>query len=94
MFFFLDNMWESYFQLGGGILLLLGALVKSKFDGLKSQKYLENIFLWIGGGILLLLATRKKQLPQEERMFENSEASVNAEPTLLRKRIKSNKLQF
>ena len=30
------NMWKRYLRIGGGILLLLGAPVKSKFDGLKS----------------------------------------------------------
>ena len=32
------NMWQRYFQIGGGIILLLGAPVKSKFDQLKSRK--------------------------------------------------------
>ena len=32
-------MWKRYFPIGGGIILLLGAPVKSKFDGLKSRKH-------------------------------------------------------
>ena len=32
-----ENMWKRYFQIRGGIILLLGASVKSKFDGLQSR---------------------------------------------------------
>ena len=35
---FMEHMWRRYFQIGGGIILLLGAPVKSKFDGFKSRK--------------------------------------------------------
>ena len=31
---FVDKLWKIYCQIGGGILLLLEAPVKSKFDGL------------------------------------------------------------
>ena len=30
-------LWKRYFQIGSGIIMRLGAPVKSKFDGLKSQ---------------------------------------------------------
>ena len=76
------------------IMVALDAFALLLIDNsLVSKAIFAQIALTVGG-ILLLLATRKKQLPQEEQMFENSEASVNAEPTILRKRIKSNKLQF
>ena len=35
---FMENMWKRYFQIGGGILLL-GAPIKSKFDGLKTRNF-------------------------------------------------------
>ena len=31
------KMWEIYFQNGGGMIMLLGAPAKSKFDGLSSE---------------------------------------------------------
>ncbi len=36
---FMENMWKRCFQIGGGIILLLLAPIKSKFDGLKSQTH-------------------------------------------------------
>ena len=36
---FMENMWKRHFQIGGGIFLLLGAPVKSKFGGMKSRKH-------------------------------------------------------
>ena len=33
------KMWKRYFQIGNGIILLLGAPVKSTFDGLKSREH-------------------------------------------------------
>ena len=35
----IDNLWKRNGQIGGGIILLLGAPVKSKFDGLKSREH-------------------------------------------------------
>ena len=46
-----ENMWNGYFQIGGGIILLLGATVKSKFDGLTSPK--------LGFSYLKMFETRK-----------------------------------
>ena len=55
--FSMEKMWERYFQIGGGIILLFGAPVKSKFDGLKSWNSAfryslfflspDNSYLWI-----------------------------------------------
>ena len=42
---FVENMQEIYFLIGGGIILLLGAPFKSKFDGLKSRKHRFAWFL-------------------------------------------------
>ena len=36
---FKDHMWKRDFQIEGGIILLLGALIKWKFDGLKSRRH-------------------------------------------------------
>ena len=38
-FFSMENMWKRYFQNGGGIVLLLGALVKFQFGGLKFRQF-------------------------------------------------------
>ena len=35
---FIVNIWKRYLENGGGIILLLGQLVKSKFDELKIPK--------------------------------------------------------
>ena len=44
----MENMRKSYFPIGGGIFLRLGAPVKSKCDGLKSRKtwcsYISNFW--------------------------------------------------
>ena len=44
----MESMWKIYFQIGGGILLLLGAASKSKFDGLKSRNIDFRDFLIFG----------------------------------------------
>ena len=36
---FMENMWKKDFQIGRGIILLVGAPAKSEFDGLKSRKH-------------------------------------------------------
>jgi len=84
------------------VLLLVFMVIMVAFDAfalllvdnsLVSKAIFAQIALTVGG-ILILLTTWGKKKKEKEQMFENSEASIYAEPKILRKRNKSNKLQF
>ena len=68
------NSMEKYFQVGGGIILFLGALGESKLDGLKSRNFDFDNFQILGTlGSCICGFEYTKLL---ERMFEKMQTRI------------------